>query len=246
MDALNGQGQPYRRMYVLSPGVRSSMLDLLNVRYMVLPATGVAGTSGILESYATVYQDGVVRVLSRETAYPRAWLVYSAQQVRRGEALGLLASGQVDPARTALLEAPPPPLAQQKDGQASRVAVARYEPDRMTLKVSTDAPRLLVLSEMYYPTWKAYVDRKAAQLHVADHALRAVGVPAGTHEVELRYESRVLQAGMIISGLGYALLILLGVASAMRRRYQRPFTWLQAWASDARIYVCRSRRKVTQ
>ena len=41
-----------------------------------------------------------------------------------------------------------------------------------------DAPGLLVLSEVYYPAWKAYVDDLPVPLLAANHALRAVPVPA--------------------------------------------------------------------
>ncbi len=71
--------------------------------------------------------------------------------------------------------------------------------------MSTGAAGLLVLSEVYYPAWKAYVDGEPARLYVADHALRAVPVPAGEHTVELRYESVSLRIGIATSILSYGL-----------------------------------------
>ena len=41
----------------------------------------------------------------------------------------------------------------------------------------------MVLSEVYYPSWKAYVDGYPTHLYVADGALRAVAVPPGDHIV---------------------------------------------------------------
>jgi uncharacterized membrane protein YfhO len=75
-----------------------------------------------------------------------------------------------------------------------------------------------VLSEAYYPAWKAYVDGRPVPLYVADHVLRAVPVPAGEHTVELRYESWSLRVGMAVSLISYLALIALALAGARRRR----------------------------
>jgi uncharacterized membrane protein YfhO len=77
---------------------------------------------------------------------------------------------------------------------------------------------LLVLSEVYYPAWKAYVDGSPVPVHVADGLLRSVPVPEGEHAVELRYESWTLRAGMAISLLTAAALVSL-VATAVARRW---------------------------
>ena len=54
-----------------------------------------------------------------------------------------------------------------------------------------------------------------------DYLLRGVVVPAGTHEVEFRYEPASWRVGWIVSGL--ALLTLVGVAGVgwRRRRAER-------------------------
>jgi len=64
------------------------------------------------------------------------------------------------------------------------------------------------------------VDDQRVPLHVANHALRAVPVPAGEHTVELRYESTSLRLGIAITLLFYALaagLALVYLASVRRR-----------------------------
>jgi hypothetical protein len=216
MDALNAMPQVYRRVYVLSRGLGSTMLDLLNVRYMVVPADSGAEPEGIPRRYTVQHADEGALVLRRPGAYPRAWLVHSARQVGRGEALALLASGAVNPGQTALLEGAPPPLAQPERGRMDKVSLTRYEPDRMALRVDASAPGVLMLSEVYYPAWKAYVDGKPARLYAADHVLRAVGVPAGAHEVELRYESWTLRLGLVISAAFYAVLAVVAAIWALR------------------------------
>ncbi|MBA2276896.1 MAG: YfhO family protein [Chloroflexia bacterium] len=221
MIALNGHPQDYHGAHVLGGGLDSPLLDLLGARYVVVPAAVPPGRPDIFhltQQWSTVYQDAQVRVLENPDALPRAWLVHEARRVERGEALPLLASGAVDPRREALLEASPPVLERVENPAKDEVAMTAYEPEALRLRTMSEAPSLLMLSESYDPNWRAYVDGERVDLYVADHALRAVPVPAGVHEVELRYESRTLALGMAISG-GTALLFgALLVATAWQRR----------------------------
>jgi uncharacterized membrane protein YfhO len=112
------------------------------------------------------------------------------------------------------LEDPPPGLAQPADPSADKASVTEYEADRIELNTTTGAPGLLMLGEVYYPAWKAYVDGEPAPLYRADHLFRAVPIPEGEHTIELRYESRALNAGTAISLL--TALVLLALAAAAR------------------------------
>lgn len=75
-----------------------------------------------------------------------------------------------------------------------------------------------MLSEAYYPAWRAYVDGRPVRLYRADYLLRAVPVPAGEHAVELRYESVTLQAGIAVSLAAGAMLVAVAIAVGVRRR----------------------------
>jgi len=219
--SLNGKSQGYHNTDVVPQGLDSPLLDLLNVRYIVVPAVAQSEQSVLRELkdiHPAVYSDDQVDVLENRDALPRAWIVHSARQAPRTETLQLLNSGAVDPRRTALLERPPPDLARPDDVSADRAQIKTYEADRIRLRTSTGASGLLVLSEAYFPAWKAYVDGRPVPLYVADHVLRAVPVPAGAHTVELRYESWSLRVGMAISLISYLALIALAVARARRRR----------------------------
>ncbi len=220
MEALNGRSQGYHNADVVSRGLDSPLLDLINVRYMVVPAEVGADQDrlrSLKDAHPTVYGDDRVEVLENRDALPRAWIVHSAIETSPSETLEQLGSGAVDPRRTALLERRPPDLAVPADPAADRATVTEYEADSMSLATATGARGLLVLSEPYYPAWKAYVDGEPAPLYVADHALRAVPVPAGEHSVELRYESWTLRTGLAVSLAAYLALAVL-VASAARRR----------------------------
>lgn len=202
--ALNGRPQNYRSAFVFWSGLHSPLLDLLNVRYVLMARTTRLGQDG-RELFSVVHEEGRVQLLKNRDPLPRVWLVHSARQAGRGEALDLLRAGAVDVRKTVLLEERPPALAQPADLAADEARVLSYEPDKITVHCSSSQPGMLVLSEIYYPAWKAYVDGKPVPIYMADHVLRAVPVGPGQHVVELRYESQTLLWGLRLSIIGYLL-----------------------------------------
>jgi len=223
MTALNGYEQSYHYADIFDEELDSPLLDLLNVRYFIVPADtppeSQPGLQRVLRAqHPTVYEDDRLKVLENQETLPRAWIVHSARQVgSKEEALDLLSADQVDPEETALLEDIPPEMSQPDDTSADQASVTEYGADRIELESSTEAPGLLVLSEIYYPAWKAYVDGEPAPVYVTDHLLRSVPVPAGEHTVELRYESWTLRVGVAISLIVCAALIALAVTVGVRR-----------------------------
>jgi hypothetical protein len=224
MRALNGgHEQNYHYADVLERGLDSPLLDLLGVRYVVVPAdTPPENQPGLQRvvrvQHPTVYEDEQSKVLENREALPRAWIVHSARQVgSKEEALDLLSSGQLDLEETALLEEEPPRMSQPEDVSADRASITEYTSNRIQLEVATGAAGLLVLSEVYYPAWKAYVDGEPAPVYLTDHLLRSVPVPAGDHTVELRYESWTLRVGMAISLVTLATMIALPFAASSKR-----------------------------
>jgi hypothetical protein len=221
MTKLNGRSQGYHNADVVPQGLDSPLLDLLNVRYMIVPAAVDADQDELRklkDAHPAVYGDERVEVLENREALPRAWIVHSAIEASQSETLKQLGSGGVDPRQTALLERTPPDLDRPEDPSADRATVTEYEADRIALQTATGARGMLVLSEAYYPAWKAYVDGEPVPLYAADHVLRAVPVPAGEHTVELRYESWLLRTGLAISLAAYLALLSLVAARARRHR----------------------------
>ena len=169
-----------------------------------------------------MYEDDQSKVLENREALPRAWILHSARQVRsREEALDLLSVGQVDPRETALLEEAPPEMSRPENPSADQASVTESEANLRELETATEAPGLLVLSEVYYPTWKAYVDGRPVLVYVTDHLLRSVPVPEGEHTVELRYESWTLRAVIAISLVTCTVLIVLTIITGVHRWRQK-------------------------
>lgn len=155
--------------------------DLLNIQYDIKidSSTGQAG------------------LVARPTAFPHVRMMYDARVVDSAGAYNGLKSGGVDIARTVLLEKNP---GITLDGTGSGTAnVTAYDASAISVSVTTDKPGILLMSEIWYPAWKVYVDGNPAELLVADYSLRGVAVPAGTHTVEYRFESGAFSTGVWIT-----------------------------------------------
>jgi hypothetical protein len=72
-------------------------------------------------------------------------------------------------------------------GFCGQVKVLEYRTGRILLKVQADAPGFLRAADKYDSDWKAQVDGIPAEVLRADFIFQAVFVPAGIHEVELKY-----------------------------------------------------------
>jgi hypothetical protein len=229
VNALNGRLQEYHETNILPAGLGSPLLAALGVRYVVLPAQVSRDDPHLapLANAPVVYRDADVQIVALESAFPRAWLVHDAVQRDPDQVRADLANGTHDLRRTALVEEAPPELAAPADPARDRVSFEAYAPEAVRLKVETQAPAMLVLSDVYYPAWHAYVDGRPVKVYATDGAFRGVAVPAGTHTVEFRYEDRWLTAGTVVSGSAALLLlgaIVAGIARTFRgtRRSQAP------------------------
>lgn len=213
VTAMNGEGQDYHTAFLLPSGTSSPLLDLLDVRYVVVDASlpqDREDIAALREGRRAVFRNDAVVVYESEDGPGRAWIVHDAQSVGPDEALPLLASGVVDARDTALLEGPAPPVAAPVPGVADVARMTRVDPDGLTLSTTSSADGVLIVSEVYANGWRAWVDGVETPVLPAFHALQAIALPAGDHEVTLRYDPLSLRLGLWVSGLAY--LAFLGAA----------------------------------
>ena len=98
------------------------------------------------------------------------------------------------------------------------------EPNQLKVHVSAQRPAMLVLSETFYPAWRAYVDGLPAHIYRANYLFRAVAIPAGEHQVEMRYESASFQLGLLISGGTLIVVLAAGCCYLLYARRRSPLS----------------------
>ena len=232
-EAINADDQSYHAANVLFGGWDSPLLDMLNVRYVVIPGglavrdpedgdvvddpvtgeptwvqTVPAGRPDLLhlsQRLPTVYADDTNRILESPTALPRAWIVHDADKVQSTEQLAKWQLRLVDPTTTALTENTID-LEALPGGQSESVTITSYAPDEIRLRVETGSRGLVVLSEIWDPGWEASVGGEERRVYRVNYTMRGVLVDAGVSEVVLHFDPPVLRQSMLIAvgGIGLA------------------------------------------
>jgi len=212
MDLMQCMAGHYRyHFHSLLTQVDSPLLDLLNVKYVLTDKT-------LDGKWTLVYHDkGPVKVYRNSNVLPRAFIVYRAEVVNEKESLERVCTSAYDPRTVVLLEELPLGWHEPADIPASpsQVRFLEYQPNHIRIEVTTPANGILVLTDNYAPGWTALVDEQPAQVYVANHAFRAIIIPAGTHELKIIYLPLSFKIGMMLSTL--TLIVSLSKLSTCRR-----------------------------
>ncbi|MEZ4648906.1 MAG: hypothetical protein R3E97_09005 [Candidatus Eisenbacteria bacterium] len=192
---------------ISAPGV----LGMLNVRYLLSPSPVETGMAPIYEGDGYVYElpptPGPVWSVARAETVP------SAKDV-----LARLGDRGFDPTGVAYLEAGDMAPSQAQFSPAD-VRLAERELHRIVARSESDGPALVVFSEIHYePAWHATVDGVDTPILRVDHVLRAVEVPAGSHEIVMVYRSPAHDKASLANKAGLAALGVLVLFGAVLRR----------------------------
>ena len=219
-DIFNDSFNPYWHKCIggYSPAKLQRYQDLID-RYIVKELQSVSIAAQTSQSIAS-FQKGIknIPVLSALNtkffilgadlppvenlgAFGPAWFVDSfVPAANPDEEIALLDS--VDLRRTAVVGADFPQareaVARQVADTAAfgRIFMKSYAPNELRYHYSVATESTVVFSEIYYPDgWTATVDGKPLDLFRADWVLRAAVVPAGEHDIVMRFEPKVYSVG---------------------------------------------------
>lgn len=98
------------------------------------------------------------------------------------------------------------------DSVSHKVKLTGYSENKINVDVETPENGILWLSELYYPSWKAYINGEKKETIKVFNSMRGIEIPAGNHSVKLVYESEAFNKGkwlslitliLVIAGLVY-------------------------------------------
>ncbi|TQF09707.1 YfhO family protein [Myxococcus llanfairpwllgwyngyllgogerychwyrndrobwllllantysiliogogogochensis] len=162
-----------------------------------------------------------VSLLAHPRPLPRVYLAPPRCVSGPEESLAVIASPDFVPGQQAVVECREPLPTAPPGGDSGKATLTRYGVDEVEVEVDATRPSVLVLSDAYFTGWSATVDEVPTEVLPANHALRAVAVPAGAHRVVWRYAPPGEAASLAVSGLGLLLCLLTWVAAPLRRRLRR-------------------------
>jgi hypothetical protein len=142
-------------------------------------------------------------IYENQAVLPRFFLVSRLRPARSvAEAAALLKSPDFDPRHEAIVEGgpgPPPPAGDP----AGTVSIAEFGLQQVRLSVESQRPAYLVTSETQYPGWRAYVDGRPQPIYYTNVAFRGFPVPAGRHQILMRFEAPLFWWAAAASAVGW-------------------------------------------
>jgi hypothetical protein len=168
----------------------------------VYPPTGMVDRqSDILNiKYSTVTDTvrGILTLRERKGYLPRAYMVFGVRVAQTEEDVrDLLQDPAVDLHSVAILEeALPSSLPAPERTPAWKATITSFRNNSIDLDISTDHDGFLVLSETFYPGWKAAVDGQETSIYRTNYCLRGLFIPRGTHAVKVWFAPASFTAGL--------------------------------------------------
>jgi len=198
-------------------GGRSPLLDFLGARYIFSPASLAPPLRRV---------DGVpFNVWRNDGALPRGYLVTRYVVEPDEERRWRLLTEGIDLTRVVILDRPPEvDFGLRQVETPGRILRRSYGLTTVSFDLQLAHPAILVLSDTYYPGWRVYVDGRRQPLFRANHAFRAVFLPAGAKRVAFVYEPGSVRLGLAISGCSWLTVALVWLAG-LRKRAGRARQW---------------------
>lgn len=224
------------KAFTNTPSISAThLIDLYGVRYItsVTPLDEnnkfeliYARLEGLEGKREDLLKENTIKIYKNRSPLPRAWLVKDFKVMDSGAMLSRMTSRDFRPGGEVLIEeypkwtnlpVPVSPFTKGGGGvSGGEVEILSESNNGLTLQVKVAGDNLLVLSDTYYPGWKAFVNGKKTKIHRANYNFRAIPLPAGTHRVEFVYDPISFKLGAGVTLLG--ILSCIGIGWVARRR----------------------------
>ncbi len=163
---------------VVSNKTESPIIDLLGVKYIL------SLTERSDPTLTKVFEEGETKIYENKSAFPRSFFVKNIIQTdSRQSAINSMFDSKIDLHQTAIVE--------DKDTlpqsySPGTVSISSYSENSIIMQTKNSNEGFLVLTDTFYPTWKAFIDKKPVKIYLTDFNFRGVVVPSGTHTVEFK------------------------------------------------------------
>ena len=191
----------------------TNLLNMMNVKYVVTtsPITSI--------NYNLVYQNNFLekeRLKNKEISYskiiqiyenkkflPRAFLVPNCKVITTEKKYKeTLESKNFIPQNFLLLDAEPknyPCDGKKVPRKKEPVKIDSYESNSVELSFHSKERQFLILTDSFYPGWKAYVDGEEREILRANYIFRSIIIEPGKHQVRFEYDPLSFKLGLAIS-----------------------------------------------
>lgn len=171
---------PFGFSRIITPNnYESEIIDLLGVKY-ILSLQDLEG-----EKLRKVYQEGETRIYENLNVFPRVYfvneIIYASN---KNIAIQKMFLNNIDLRTTAIVEGEYP--LQGISLATGSAEILYYSPNKIKILTQNENVGFIVLTDSYYPTWKAYIDNKETKIFRTNFNFRGIIVPPGKHNLEFK------------------------------------------------------------
>ncbi len=217
--------------YYLSPEIKqfsSSFNNTTTIEDLLLNLQQ-QNTLNMLNTKYIIYNPNV-EPLTNPYAYGNAWFVKNIKWVNTPDE-EFEAISSTDLKQTAIINTE---FESQFSGYKlsefakGEITMTDYRPNQVTYNINASNDQLVVFSEIWTSKgWIMHLDGEEHPILRANYLLRAALIPAGQHEIVMRYEPRIWKIGSTIAFVSSSLIIatcLIATILSLKKKYQKSAT----------------------
>lgn len=161
------------------------------------------------------------RTYENHNFVPNALLLTDAKVMKVEDIVKEMEKDSFDPRKTIILEKEQKlSSALNTDEEAGNVSIDKKKSGQEVLiHTNSKTAAYLLLTDIYYPGWHAYVDGRETEILKADYVFRAIPLNSGKHRVKFVYEPASFLIGSLITLFTIVTMIAYGSLSYMRNKW---------------------------
>lgn len=171
---------PFGFNRIITPkNYESKIIDLLGVKY-VLSLNDISSPK-----LKKVFQEGKTHIYENTKSMPRVYFITDLYNRNSQKEVIEFIFENSEFKEKAVIETEENDkidlLSKWSDGKAE---IVNYSENKVTIKTKNSGDGFLVLTDSFYPTWKAKVDGRETKIYRTNYNFRGIIVPKGEHNIE--------------------------------------------------------------
>lgn len=181
---------------------RKKMMNMLGVKYILHKNDGLTQPMSMDSAtfpgnqYKLIWQESPWQIYENIDVVDRAFITSSYSVVQKDDFFSAFYNNFNEKTEVLLFE---DPEIQKSASTTGSVKFVEYSHNNVKIKATSSSDAMLVLSDTYYPEWKAKINGKDAKIYNANYSMRAVKIQEGENNVEFYYSPKLFHYGLVAS-----------------------------------------------
>ncbi len=179
-----------------------NVLNMLNSKYI------------ISQNPKATILDSLVSVQENPNVNGNAWFVKEIKTAKNPDE-ELEDLGKINTKIKAIINAKDALYVKKKKyniGTHDAIKLTRYTSNHLVYSSESKSKQFAVFSDIEYPGWQAYIDKKKTKHFRVNYLLRGLQIPKGKHLIEFKFEPAIVKIGKWVSAAFYLIFLLLLIA----------------------------------